>query len=216
MITVLIADDQQLVRTGVRMLCESASDITVAGEAVNGADAVKLAERLQPDVVLMDLHMPGMDGTTATRRITALRPETRVVVLTTFDDDESLYPALDAGACGFLAKDVSPASVLDAIRRAKAGESPYSPDVLHRVVARASSAWHGDGERRARTTHLTEREQEVLRLVAAGLSNTEIAELMHIGVTTVKTHISNLMTKTDSPNRVCLAVLALRQGLVEG
>ncbi|MGV4983659.1 response regulator [Streptomyces sp. NPDC001709] len=216
MIRVLIADDQQLVRSSVRMLCESTSDITVAGEAVNGAEALRLAERLHPDVVLMDLHMPGMDGTTATRRITVSRPETKVVVLTTFDDDESLYPALDAGACGFLAKDVSPASVLDAIRRAKAGESPYSPDVLRRVVDRASSAWSGDSERRTPTTHFTAREREVLRLVAAGLSNTEIAGLMHIGVTTVKTHVSNLMAKTDSPNRVRLAVLALRQGLAEG
>jgi len=215
-ISVLIADDQHLVRAGVRMLCESTPDITVAGEAVNGAEALRLAERLQPDVVLMDLHMPGMDGTTATRQILQVRPATRVVVLTTFDDDDRLYPALSAGACGFLAKDVSPSSVLDAIRRAAAGESPYSPTVLHRVVARASSNWNGEGDRRRETVHFTEREQVVLRLVAEGLSNTEIAERMHIGVTTVKTHVSNLMTKTDSPNRVRLAVLAIQQGLAGG
>lgn len=214
MITVLIADDQQPVRAGVRMLCESAPDMTVAGEAVNGADAIRLAEALRPDVILMDPHMPGMDGTTATRRIMAVRPQSRIVVLTTFDD-ESLYPALDAGACGFLAKDVSPASVLDAVRRAAAGENPYSADVLRRVFDRASSAWHGNGERRASTARFTEREQEVLRLLAAGLSHTDIAERLHIGVTTVKTHISHLMTKTDSPNRVRLAVLALCEGLAE-
>ncbi|MFE2285175.1 response regulator [Streptomyces sp. NPDC059443] len=216
MISVLIADDQHLVRAGVRMLCESTPDITVAGEAVNGAEALRLAERLHPDVVLMDLHMPGMDGIAATRQILQVRPSTRVVVLTTFDDDERLYPALNAGACGFLAKDVSPALVLDAIRRAALGESPYSPTVLHRVVARAASAWSGEGERRRDSVHFTEREREVLGHVAAGLSNTEIAERMHVGVTTVKTHVSNLMTKTDSVNRVRLAVLAIQQGLVEG
>ncbi|MFB7674831.1 response regulator [Kitasatospora purpeofusca] len=213
MISVLIADDQQLVRAGVRMLCESTPDITVAGEAVNGAEALRLAERLDPDVVLMDLHMPGTDGITATRQILRVRPATRVVVLTTFDDDDRLYPALAAGACGFLAKDVSPESVLDSIRRAAQGESPYSPSVLRRVVSRASSAWDTEGDRRRDAVHFTDREQEVLRLVAEGLSNTEIGERMHIGITTVKTHVSNLMAKTGSPNRVRLAVLAIQQGL---
>ncbi|GAA1166847.1 DNA-binding NarL/FixJ family response regulator [Kitasatospora gansuensis] len=213
MISVLIADDQQLVRAGVRMLCESTADITVAGEAVNGAEALRLTERLQPDVVLMDLHMPGMDGIMATRQILRVRPATRVVVLTTFDDDDRLYPALSAGACGFLAKDVSPESVLDAIRRAVQGESPYSSSVLRRVVSRAATAWDTEDDRRREAPHFTDREREVLRLVAEGLSNTEIGERMHIGITTVKTHVSNLMTKTGSPNRVRLAVLAIQQGL---
>jgi len=215
MINVLIVDDQHLVRAGVRMLCESTEGIAVAGEAAGGAEAVRLAEHVQPDVVLMDLHMPGMDGITATREILRVRPATRVVVLTTFDDDDRLYPALDAGACGFLAKDVPPSTLVDAIRRAVAGESPYSPTVLHRVVTRAASAWGGEGRRRRGTIRFTEREQEVLRHVAAGLSNGEIADRMHIGITTVKTHVSNLMTKTDSPNRVRLAVLAIQEGVAD-
>ncbi|MFJ9695560.1 response regulator [Kitasatospora sp. NPDC101183] len=215
MISVLIVDDQQLVRAGVRMLCESTEDLAVAGEAANGSEAVRLAELARPDVVLMDLHMPGTDGTTATREILRLLPATRVVVLTTFDDDDRLYPALEAGACGFLAKDVAPAAVLDAVRRAAAGDSPYSPTVLHRVVARAAHAWQTRPDRRPAATRLTDREEEVLRLIAAGLSNHEIADRMHIGLTTVKTHVSNLMTKTDTTNRVRLAVLAIQAGLGE-
>ncbi|WP_327678372.1 response regulator transcription factor [Kitasatospora sp. NBC_00458] len=212
-VSVLIVDDQQLVRAGVRMLCESAPDLTVAGEAADGARAVDLALLLRPDVVLMDLHMPGTDGITATRELHRLLPSTRTVVLTTFDDDDRLYPALAAGACGFLAKDVDPAGVLDAVRRAAAGESPYSPDVLRRVVARAASDWTGEDGRRQPVARFTGREHEVLRHIADGLSNIEIAERMHLGVTTVKTHVSNLMAKTGSPNRVRLAVLAIRQGL---
>lgn len=215
MINVLIADDQQLVRAGVRMLCEWTEDILVVGEAANGSEAVRLAGRVRPDVVLMDLHMPGMDGIAATGEILRIRPETRVVVLTTFDDDDRLYPVLEAGACGFLAKDVPPAAVLDAIRRAAVGESPYSPTVLHRVVTRAARAWNGGGGRRRGAVRFTDREREVLRLVAAGLSNNEIAERMHIGLTTVKTHVSNLMTKTGAPNRVRLAVLAIQEGLAD-
>ncbi|MET9397486.1 response regulator transcription factor [Kitasatospora sp. NPDC002965] len=212
-IGVLIVDDQQLVRAGVRMLCESAPDLTVTGEAADGAHAVELALRLRPDVVLMDLHMPGTDGITATRELHRLLPATRVVVLTTFDDDDRLYPALAAGACGFLAKDVEPAAVLDAVRRAAVGESPYSPEVLRRVVARAATDWTGEDGRRQPVARFTGREHEVLRHIAGGLSNIEIAERMHLGVTTVKTHVSNLMAKTGSPNRVRLAVLAIRQGL---
>ncbi|MFD8477821.1 response regulator [Kitasatospora sp. NPDC059673] len=213
MITVLIVDDQHLVRAGVRMLCESTEDITVLGEATGGAQAVRMAEELGPDVVLMDLHMPGMDGITATAEILRLRPATRVVVLTTFDDDDRLYPALHAGACGFLGKDVEPPAVLDAVRRAAAGDSPYSPTVLHRVVTRAARAWGGPPGRAGGGSPFTQRETEVLRLIAAGLSNSEIAERMHIGLTTVKTHVSSLMTKTDTTNRVRLAVLAIQAGI---
>ncbi|MFJ6617207.1 response regulator [Kitasatospora sp. NPDC091335] len=212
MTRVLIVDDQQLVRAGVRMLVESTDDLTVAGEAADGARAVELSPRLRPDVVLMDLHMPGMDGIEATALLLSRLPSARVVVLTTFDDDDRLYPALAAGACGFLAKDVEPGAVLDAVRRAAAGESPYSPAVLRRVVARAAEDWAG-AERRGVPVHVTEREGEVLRHLADGLSNAEIAGRMHLGVTTVKTHVSNLMTKTGSPNRVRLAVLAIQRGL---
>jgi DNA-binding NarL/FixJ family response regulator len=212
MIRLMVVDDQQLIRAGLRMLCTAAEDIEVVGEAENGQQAIALAERLLPDVLLMDLRMPGVDGVTATRRILAARPASRIVVLTTFDDDEHLYPALEAGACGFLVKDTPPEGLLDGVRRAAAGENPFSPDVLRRVVRRAVAA----GRPTAASTveaRLTEREREVLALVATGESNAEIAARLFIGVTTVKTHITNLMTKTGSRNRVQLALSAARAGL---
>ncbi|MGC5031055.1 response regulator [Micromonospora sp. DT229] len=205
MIRVLLVDDQHLIRTGLRMLCESTPDIEVVGEADNGREAVSLAARLRPEVVVMDLRMPGVDGITATGRILADRPATRVLVLTTFGDDDHLYPALTAGACGFLLKDAPPAELLNGIRRAAAGDSPFSPQVLRRLVQRAVHARPGTPQH---LDGLTAREQEVLGLVAEGLSNTEIAQRLHIGVTTVKTHITSLMTKTGSPNRVRLALFA--------
>jgi DNA-binding NarL/FixJ family response regulator len=206
-IRVLLVDDQQLVRAGLRMLCESVPDLEVVGEAARGATAVRLAEQLRPDVVLMDLRMPGVDGTTATSRILPQRPSARVVVLTTFDDDDHLYPALAAGACGFLVKDASPGEVLDGVRRAATGDSPFSQAVLRRLVERAV---HTQGVRAPAQTPqgVTEREREVLALVGIGLSSPEIAARLHLGVTTVKTHVANLMTKTGSANRVQLAVYA--------
>ena len=205
MIRVLLVDDQHLIRAGLKMLCEVEPDIEVVGEADNGRDAVTLAARLTPDVIVMDLRMPGVDGITATARILAERPATRVVVLTTFGDDDHLYPALTAGATGFLLKDAPPDELLDGIRRAAAGDSPFSQDVLRRLVRRAVDARAGAPRP---FPGLTARERDVLDLVAEGLSNTEIADRLHIGVTTVKTHITSLMTKTDSPNRVRLALFA--------
>ncbi|UQU66739.1 response regulator transcription factor [Couchioplanes caeruleus] len=205
MIRVLLVDDQPLIRAGLRMLCEAETDLTVVGEAANGRDAIELAARVTPDVVVMDLRMPGVDGITATGRILAARPATRVLVLTTFGDDDHLYPALTAGACGFLLKDAPPEELLDGIRRAAAGDSPFSQDVLRRLVQRAVHARAG---RPQPVAGLTARERDVLNLVAEGLSNTEIAERLHIGVTTVKTHITSLMAKTGSPNRVRLALCA--------
>ncbi|MEV6304005.1 response regulator transcription factor [Actinoplanes sp. NPDC051861] len=207
MIRVLLVDDQQLIRAGLRMLCDAEPGMEVVGEAGDGRAAIDLAARLVPDVVVMDLRMPGVDGITATSRIIAERPAARVLVLTTFGDDDHLYPALQAGACGFLLKDAPPAELLNGIRQAASGESPFSQDVLRRLVRRAVDA-KPDAPRRVE--NLTAREQEVLDLVGEGLSNTEIAERMHIGVTTVKTHITALMTKTASPNRVRLALLAHR------
>jgi DNA-binding NarL/FixJ family response regulator len=204
-IRVLLVDDQPLIRTGLRMLCDAEPDLTVVGEAANGRDAIALAARLAPDVIVMDLRMPGVDGITATGRILAERPAVRVVVLTTFGDDDHLYPALTAGACGFLLKDAPPVELLDGIRRAAAGDSPFSPEVLQRLVRRAVAARVGVPRP---VTGLTARERDVLDLVAEGLSNTEIADRLHIGVTTVKTHITSLMTKTESPNRVRLALFA--------
>jgi len=208
-IRVLLVDDQHLVRAGLRMLCDSAADLTVVGEADNGRDAIRLAEQQRPDVVVMDLRMPGVDGITATSRILAHRPATRVLVLTTFGDDDHLYPALNAGACGFLLKDAAPPELLDGIRRAAAGDSPFSQEVLQRLVKRAVEAREVAVPQ---LEGLTSREQEVLELVGAGLTNADIAEQLHIGVTTVKTHITSLMAKTGSPNRVRLALLACRPG----
>ncbi|KWV31269.1 response regulator transcription factor [Micromonospora rifamycinica] len=205
MIRVLLVDDQHLIRAGLRMLCEAQPDIEVVGEADNGRDAVTLAARLVPDVVVMDLRMPGVDGITATGRILAGRPGARVLVLTTFGDDDHLYPALTAGACGFLLKDAPPGELVDGVRRAAAGGSPFSEEVLQRLVRRAV---HARAEPPRPVSGLTAREQDVLDLVAEGLSNSEIADRLHIGVTTVKTHITSLMTKTDSPNRVRLALFA--------
>ena len=205
MIRVVVADDQPAVRAGLVLVLRTAEDIEVVGEAADGEEAVELCRRLRPDVVVMDLRMPGVDGITATSRILADRPATRVMVLTTFGDDDHLYPALTAGACGFLLKDAPPADLLDGIRRAAAGDSPFSPEVLRRLVERAVHARAGAPRRAA---ELTARERDVLDLVADGLSNTEIADRLHIGVTTVKTHITSLMTKTGSPNRVRLALWA--------
>ncbi|MFG2752045.1 response regulator transcription factor [Streptomyces xanthophaeus] len=214
MIRILIVDDQQLVRMGLRMLFEQAQDIEILGEADNGAEAVRLAEHLTPDVVLMDLRMPGVDGITATRRILAARPATRVVALTTFDDDDHLYPVLAAGACGFLVKDTPPAELLEAVRRAANGEAPFSRDVLDRLVAqalhtRSSSDTPTDIPVRA----ITPREREVLGLLGVGLSNKEIADRLHLGITTVKTHVASLMAKTGRDNRIRLAVLAVLTGI---
>ncbi|WIM95046.1 response regulator transcription factor [Actinoplanes oblitus] len=207
MIRVLLVDDQQLIRAGLRMLLDAEDGMEVIGEAGDGRAAVTLAAQLVPDVVVMDLRMPGVDGITATSRIMSERPSTRVVVLTTFGDDDHLYPALQAGACGFLLKDAPPAELLNGIRQAAAGESPFSQEVLRRLVRRAVDA---RAEPAPRIAGLTAREQEVLDLVAEGLTNTEIADHLHIGITTVKTHITALMTKTNSPNRVRLALAARR------
>jgi DNA-binding NarL/FixJ family response regulator len=206
-IRVLLVDDQQLVRAGLRMLCESVDDMEVVGEAADGAAAVRLAAELRPDVILMDLRMPGVDGTTATARIIGERPSARVLVLTTFDDDEHLYPALSAGACGFLVKDATPAELLDGVRRAASGDSPFSTDVLRRLVEQALKT-RGSTVPAAAPAGVTDREAEVLALVGVGLSNPEIAARLHLGVTTVKTHVASLMAKTGCANRVQLAVYA--------
>ncbi len=206
MITVLLADDQRLVRAGLRMLIESASDLTVVGEAADGVQAVRLAAETSPDLILMDLRMPGLDGAAATRQILSARPLARVVVLTTFDDDEHLFPALGAGAVGYLVKDTAPAELLAAIRRAVDGDLPFSPALLRRLVDRAVEPRPQAPARAA----LTAREREVLDLVGEGWTNQEIAERLHLGVTTVKTHIAALMGKTGCDNRVRLAVYAHR------
>ncbi|MET8338578.1 response regulator transcription factor [Streptosporangium canum] len=213
MIRVVIADDQALVRAGVRMLLQAAGEMEVCGEAVDGAQAVQQAELLRPDVLLMDLRMPRMDGLEATRRILGAWPGARIVILTTFAEDENVYAALRAGAIGFLVKDDEPERMVDAVRRAAAGEPLLAPSVLRRVVERALAA-----EEQAAVqvpAGLTDRELEVLALVGVGLSNAEIADALHVGVTTVKTHVSTAMDKLGLRNRTQAAVVAHRIGLVD-
>ncbi|GES22616.1 DNA-binding response regulator [Acrocarpospora pleiomorpha] len=210
MIRVLLVDDQHLVRMGLRMLFDSAPDIEVVGEAANGSDAVRLVDDTVPDVVLMDLRMPGLDGVAATRRIMSARPSTRILALTTFDDDDHLYPVLSAGACGFLVKDTAPADLLDAVRRAAEGDHAFSPNALARLVDQALTT-------RSTTSPpplpLTRREHQILALIGEGLSNPEIADRLNVGVTTVKTHVSSVMIKTGCPNRIRLAILASQHNL---
>jgi DNA-binding NarL/FixJ family response regulator len=207
--TVLLVDDQRLVRAGLRMLLESTPDLTVVAEAADGVEAVRLAAEHTPDLILMDLRMPGMDGATATAHIMASRPTTKVLALTTFDDDEHLYPALAAGASGYLVKDTDPDDLLTAIRRISDGDLLFSPALLRRVVERALTATPQPSATTA-AVRLTPRERDVLALVGEGYGNQEIADHLHLGVTTVKKHIANLMDKTGSDNRVRLAVYAVR------
>jgi len=212
---VLLVDDHPVVREGLRGMINAEVDLTVVGEAGSGAEAVALAESLCPDVILMDLRMPHVDGTVATARIRASRPGVKVVVLTTFDDDDHLFPALAAGACGFLVKDATPDELLAAVRAAAAGETPYSPAVLRRLVDQAVRARLGEAPPPALPDTLTGRERDVLALVGAGLSNREIADRLHLGVTTVKTHVTSLLAKTGSANRIRLALLAAQSGLAD-
>ncbi|MBO3748520.1 response regulator transcription factor [Streptosporangiaceae bacterium NEAU-GS5] len=218
MIRVVVADDQALVRAGVRMMLEASGraapggtgEIEVVGEAADGAEAVRLAELHRPDVLVMDLRMPRVDGVEATRRILAGWPAARIVVLTTFSDDADVYAALRAGALGFLLKDDSPERMVEAVRQAAAGEPLLAPSVLRRVVGRALAA-----EVMAMPASLTEREVQVLTLVGVGLPNAEIGARLHIGVTTVKTHVAAVMDKLGLRNRTQAAVVAHRLGLVD-
>ena len=222
MIRAVVVDDQGLVRAGVRVLLQTAPDIEVVGEAADGHEAVRLAERLRPDVVLMDIRMPRVDGIEATRRILAAMPQTNILMLTTFAEDDEVYGALTAGAVGYLVKDGEPADMIDAVRRAARGEPLLAPTVLARVVERAQRSHHADRAIAAQPdadaetlARLTPRERDVLTLVGAGLSNADIAARLHVGVTTVKTHVVALLDKLGVRNRVQAGVLAHRLGLVD-
>jgi DNA-binding NarL/FixJ family response regulator len=211
MIKVLLADDQGLVRAGFRMILGAEDDLEVVGEAADGLEAVEMVTRLEPDVVLMDIRMPGLDGIEATRRAMAARPEVRVVVLTTFDLDEYVYAALRAGASAFLLKDAKESQLLAAIRVVADGGSLFAPGVTGRLIARFSEP---GATAPVELPPLTTREREVLNLVARGLSNAEIAEQLVISEHTTKTHVASLLQKLGLRSRVQAVVLAYESGLV--
>lgn len=215
MTTVLIVDDQALQRLGFRMLLEAQPDMAVAGEAANGSEAVRLTAELRPDVVLMDVRMPGMDGIEATRRIVASGGRSRVLVLTTFDLDEYAYEALRAGASGFFLKDARPEELVVGIRAVGAGDTVISPGLTHKLID-AYTARHArrGPEHERRLTELSQREREVLTILATGATNTEIAERLHLAESTVKSHVSRLLTKIGARDRVQAVIFAYDTGLV--
>ncbi|CAN3985151.1 response regulator [Kitasatospora purpeofusca] len=221
-VRVLLADDQPLVRAALEMVITEAADLEVVGEAGNGAEAVRLAEELRPDVVVMDIRMPVLDGIEATRRVTSGPSPARVVVLTTFDEDENVYAALHAGASGFLVKDMALDDILDAIRVVAAGEALLSPSVTRRLIAEftarpapaAAPASAPSPPGADRLSAITEREREILTLVGRGLANPEIATELVLSPATVKTYITRLLTKLAARDRVQLVILAYESGLV--
>ena len=212
MIRVLLADDEELVRTGLQMILDAEADISVVGHAVDGAEAVSLVQELSPDVVLMDVRMPRMDGLEATRRICANALGAKVVVLTTFDIDEHVYAALSAGASGFLLKDAPATQLIQAIRVAAAGDALLAPSVTRRLIQQFAGGQ--EAPRPELSGDLTDRETEVLTLMAEGLSNAEIAERLVVGAATVKTHVARVLAKLGVRDRVQAVVLAYRSGLV--
>ena len=214
MTSVLLVDDQALVRGGFRLILEAQDDIEIAGEADNGHDAVTQARELRPDVVLMDIRMPVLDGIAATRQIIAAKLPSRVLVLTTFDDEKIVYEAMKAGASGFLLKTAPPARLTDAVRTVAAGEALLAPTITRRLIAEFVGRPAPGQATPAELDQLTEREQEVLRLIARGLSNREIAQALVVSDATVKTHVNHLLQKLDLRDRVQAVVLAYETGLV--
>ncbi|NRQ31405.1 response regulator transcription factor [Nonomuraea sp. NN258] len=209
----LLVDDHELVRKGFRLMLDAQPDLEVVGEAPGGAQAVELAGRLVPDVVLMDLHMPGLDGVRATELITARQPEVRVLALSTFDLDENVVAALRAGADGFLPKDVSPEELIEGVRVVHRGESAVAPRLLTRLIGtfvRASRARKAP----AALTVLTEREREILVLIARGRSNQEIAAELAVSPSTVKNHVTSLFAKIDARDRAQAVIVAYEAGLI--
>jgi DNA-binding NarL/FixJ family response regulator len=211
--TVVLVDDQQLVRDGLRLILELA-DIDVVGEAGDGEDGVGLVLDLQPDVVLMDLRMPRVDGIEATRRILAAGSRARVLVLTTFEGEELTFRALQAGAAGYLLKDAGGARLVAAVEAAAAGEMPLAPEVVARLVASYVERPPSLPEKPARLTPLSDRERDVLALIGAGRSNPEIAEQLFISLATVKSHVRHILAKLDLRDRAQAIVLAHECGLV--
>jgi NarL family two-component system response regulator LiaR len=210
-ITVLLVDDHELVRRGVRAFLETQPGITVVAEAGSGAESVRLATEHAPDLALMDLIMPGMDGVEATRRLTAQSPRTNVIMLTSYHDDEHVFPAIRAGALSYVLKEVGPEELADAVRKAAAGEAVLHP----RVAARVVRELHGTRRDEPNVFHqLSDRELEVLKLIAEGMSNAEIAGRLYVSEKTVKSHVSNILGKLHLVDRTQAAVYAWRQGVV--
>jgi NarL family two-component system response regulator LiaR len=210
-ITVLIADDHAVVRSGIRGFLEAQPDLQVLGEAASGAEGVKLAAELVPDVVLMDLAMPEMDGVEATRRIRDASPRTQVVVLTSFHDDAHIFPAIRAGALSYLLKDINPEELARTVRLAAQGEAVLNPRVASRMVKELAG---GQAPQSNPLAELSSRELEVLKLIAEGLSNAEIAERLVLSQKTVKGHVSNILGKLHLADRTQAAILAWREGMI--
>jgi len=214
MIRIVIADDQALVRSGMRLVLEAESDFRVVGEATTGSEAVDEVVRHAPDVAVIDVRMPEMDGLEATRRIQQRAPRTQVVVVTTFHLDEYVLGALRAGAVGFLLKDAAPETLADAVRTAAAGESLLSPAVTRRLIEHFIVQPQPDPELAGRLEELTERERDVMRLVARGMTNAEIAADLYLGEGTVKSHLTSILAKLGARNRAQLVVAAYEGGMV--
>ncbi|MEV7116811.1 response regulator transcription factor [Streptomyces anulatus] len=217
-VRVVLADDQPLVRAALQMVMADAPDLEVVGEASNGAEAVELTATLEPDVVVMDIRMPGMDGIEATRQITIGPGKTQIVVLTTFDDDDYVYAALRAGASGFLVKDMALDEILTAVRVVAAGDGLIAPSVTRRLIKEFAGRHPSPGAAatapRRTITGITDREREVLTLVGRGLSNAELAEQLVISMSTAKTYVSRLLSKLNARDRVQLVIIAYEAGLV--
>jgi DNA-binding NarL/FixJ family response regulator len=214
MVRVVLADDQPLVRAALRMVISDAADIEVVGEASDGGEAVEVTRRECPDVVVMDIRMPALDGIAATHRITQFAPGTHVIVLTTFDDDDYVYGALRAGASGFLVKDMALEDILAAIRVVAAGDALIAPSVTRRLIGHFATGRPAASSPHRDISGITNREREVLALVASGLSNAEIAERLFISIATAKTYVTRLLAKLDARDRVHLVIIAYQAGIV--
>ena len=214
-ISILLADDQALLRLGFRLILDAQEDMKVTGEAGDGATALRLALNTRPDVVLMDVRMPGMDGIEATRKITAAGLATRVLILTTFDLDDYVYAALRAGASGFLLKDTPPADLLTAIRVIAAGDALLAPAITRRLIAEFARRPEPGQQPASTLDGVTDREREVLTLIGRGLSNDEIARALHVTMATAKTHVSRLLAKLGARDRAQLVIAAYETGLIQ-